>query len=147
MQSLHRSAVFCPDFACIESTLNYYIIIIMPYIIFQRCLLTRSFEDWCEPNYNFSPKIAEFYNTVSKDYCSLTNNNNVSNFCFKFSNVLFLVMPPILMHLFKPYGKYVHQGIHIVWLMLIVVGISSAYFHATLSLIGQLLDEISILWV
>lgn len=63
------------------------------------------------------------------------------------SNVLFLVMPPILIHLFRDYGKFVNKGIFVVWSMLMVVGLASCYFHATLSLLGQLLDEISILWV
>ena len=60
---------------------------------------------------------------------------------------MFLVIPPLLIHLHQPYAKCLGPGIHIMWLLLIVVGASSAYFHATLSLLGQLLDEIAILWV
>lgn len=60
---------------------------------------------------------------------------------------MFLLLPPILIHLFRDYGHFVNRGIHVIWVMMIVVGLSSAYFHATLSLTGQLLDEVSILWL
>jgi len=83
--------------------------------------------DWCEYNYQFSQHIAEYFNTIS--------------------NIPFLIIPPIMMVLYRDYGKYVTKSIHIIWAFLIAIGCGSAYFHSTLSMAGQLMDEIFILWV
>lgn len=83
--------------------------------------------DWCEANYSISPVIAEFVNTIT--------------------NVIFFLYPPVLIHLFQEYSRHVNRGINVLWILLMIVGLCSAYFHATLSLVGQLLDELAILWL
>ncbi|CAF0766746.1 unnamed protein product [Adineta steineri] len=77
--------------------------------------------DWCEPNYAVTEYISEFWNTA-----------NIINVWIKGIQYILL---------------FVTNGITILWLLLIIIGIGSVYFHATLSLAGQLVDEISILWV
>jgi alkaline ceramidase len=78
--------------------------------------------DWCEPNYVYSKYIAEFWNTIS--------------------NITFLIL--------GYYGfKYCKKNIlnstyYLIFTIYILIGIFSAYFHASLTLIGQLLDEIGI---
>ena len=44
-----------------------------------------------------------------------------------------------MMSLFVDYGRRVTYGIHVIWIMLIVVGLGSVYFHATLSMVKKIL--------
>lgn len=58
--------------------------------------------DWCERNYVVSSTIAEFVNT--------------------FSNVLFIIIPPVLIVLFQQYADSVkNRQIYVIWLLLIAV--------------------------
>ncbi|XP_004378471.1 alkaline ceramidase 1 [Trichechus manatus latirostris] len=83
--------------------------------------------DWCEINFLHSELVAEFYNT--------------------FSNVTFFIFGPLMMFLMHPYTQKRSPYIHSVWILFMVTGLFSMYFHMTLSFLGQLLDEIAILWL
>ncbi|XP_004714298.1 alkaline ceramidase 1 [Echinops telfairi] len=83
--------------------------------------------DWCEINFQYSELVAEFYNTIS--------------------NVTFLILGPLMMFLMHPYAKQRTLYVHCIWILFVVIGLFSTYFHMTLSFLGQLLDELSILWL
>lgn len=65
-----------------------------------------------------------------------TNFLNVVSL-FQISNFLFFLFPPVLIHLFQEYSKFFNPAINVLWVLLMLVGVSSAYFHATLSLVGK----------
>ena len=48
---------------------------------------------------------------------------------------------------FQNYSHVMDMPINHVWALLMVVGLGSIYFHSTLSLVGQLVDEVAIVWV
>ncbi|NXI46786.1 ACER1 ceramidase, partial [Galbula dea] len=84
--------------------------------------------DWCEGNFERSPVIAEYYNTVwraSEEFTAVVDpvGSSVSYSWFPSLSVNEGAPPPLLL-----------------------AGIFSVYFHMTLSYVGQLLDELSILW-
>ena len=62
-------------------------------------------------------------------------------------NKFFLVIIVPSSYLFREYSNIIGAGFNVVWILMMMIGASSAYFHATLSLVGQLLDEVAILWV
>ncbi|KAF2357920.1 Ceramidase [Trinorchestia longiramus] len=85
--------------------------------------------DWCEENYIVSSKIAEFNNT--------------------FSNAAFIILPLYLWlsKSWQSYCRLVSVGPYVFYSLVMATGIFSVYFHASLSFLGQLLDEVSILWL
>lgn len=72
---------------------------------------------WCESKYSISPHVAEFWNTLTG-------------------------IPYILLGLWK-FGNTTNVK-RMLWLQVTFVGIGTSAFHGTLTLGGQLLDEISI---
>uniref|UniRef100_A0A8D2JFQ6 Alkaline ceramidase n=1 Tax=Varanus komodoensis TaxID=61221 RepID=A0A8D2JFQ6_VARKO len=82
--------------------------------------------DWCERNFEHSENIAEYYNT--------------------YSSIIFFILSPVILKLNVDYVNYRPEPLRCFSVMQMLIGLFSIYFHMTLSYVGQLLDELSILW-
>ena len=92
----------------------------MEYLSYQTSTIS-----WCEDKFIYSPYIAEFYNSIS--------------------NLFYIFIYYIGLYSVK--NMYNKNHDKRLFGMLLFTGSCSFYFHATLSLLGQLLDELSILFV
>uniref|UniRef100_A0A674B982 Alkaline ceramidase n=1 Tax=Salmo trutta TaxID=8032 RepID=A0A674B982_SALTR len=66
------------------------------------------------------------------------------------SSLIFFVISPIMLYLLHPYARERNLAVHLelgINVCPLPTGLFSAYFHMTLSFMGQMLDEQSILWV
>eukprot|EP00939_MAST-03C_sp_MAST-3C-sp1_P001765 g1765.t1 len=83
--------------------------------------------DWCEENYAVSSYVVEFWNTLSS-----------ATLC---------VVAIALAITSRSYRINAERG-QIYWVIsMFCVGLGSIYFHATLSVMGQVLDEMPICWL
>ena len=78
--------------------------------------------DWCEPNYTVTPYIAEFWNVLSS---------------------LYFFAVAYWGH--KSYKIAIEPKLYYIWILITLIGIGSILFHGTLSIAGQVIDEMSIL--
>ncbi|KAJ3301177.1 Alkaline ceramidase 3 [Kappamyces sp. JEL0829] len=83
---------------------------------------TSSTVDWCETNYEISPYVAEYFNSLS----SFT-----------------LVLIGLLGMILHPWAE---RRFHMAFLAIIVVGLGSVAFHGTLQKASQALDEVPMLY-
>ncbi|CAJ0580769.1 unnamed protein product, partial [Mesorhabditis spiculigera] len=84
---------------------------------------------WCESAYKYQIHylVAEFANTVT--------------------NLPIIILPLINAMMMRAYIRKVNFGV--IWpnVLLVLNGLASTYYHATLNLFGQLVDELAILWI
>lgn len=106
----------------------------------------------------------------------LTTPHHVFPFLLQFSNVIFFIFGPLMTFLMRPYIQKRSRYIYVLFILFTVTGrwghgtvgvqvgskrddtldhlplslppgLFSMYFHMTLSFLGQMLDEIAILWL
>ncbi|VDO21434.1 unnamed protein product [Haemonchus placei] len=84
---------------------------------------------WCESAYKYQtlPMVAEFANTMT--------------------NLPIIVLPMLNAMMLRRYIREVNPGLLIPQLLLSFNGLASTYYHATLNLFGQLVDELSLVWI
>ncbi|KAI6184215.1 Alkaline ceramidase [Aphelenchoides bicaudatus] len=84
---------------------------------------------WCESAYKYQtlPFVAEFANTVT--------------------NLPIIVLPMLNAFMLRDYITQVNSIVFLPHLLLTFNGLASTAYHATISLFGQLVDELSILWL
>uniref|UniRef100_A0AC35U696 Alkaline ceramidase n=1 Tax=Rhabditophanes sp. KR3021 TaxID=114890 RepID=A0AC35U696_9BILA len=84
---------------------------------------------WCESAYKYQtlPFVAEYANTVT--------------------NLPIIILPMVNVMLIRKYLNEVNFMIFWPHLLLTINGLASAYYHATINLFGQLVDELSLVWL
>lgn len=84
---------------------------------------------WCESAYKYQtlPMVAEFANTMT--------------------NLPIIVLPLLNAMMLRRYIKEVNHWLIVPQLLLTFNGLASTYYHATLNLFGQLVDELSLVWI
>lgn len=95
--------------------------------------------DWTEPNYESHEYIAEWKNTLScaafliVTYFGISELNKRKRIYIRITEMT------------RTKISYSDNDLRIAYYLCGFIGVTSAYFHATLSLLGQILDEVSIL--
>lgn len=85
--------------------------------------------DWCEINYEVHPAIAEWYNS--------------------FSSIPIALVGPVG-YLYQAIPERMWRevpNVYLILLLVVLIGVGSFWFHATLSVFGQIMDELSIIWI
>jgi alkaline ceramidase len=82
--------------------------------------------DWCEANYAVHSSVAEFWNSASA--------------------LLLYIPAPLGYFAYKNTKGELHEpNLYLVWMCIVISATGSVYFHSTLSVAGQVLDELPLI--